>query len=172
MDCSDLVIKRIEIVDPERDIKPLLELQDEIVRTLEHEEFYFPSYYDEIAEALNGDNIILGVYDGDKLVGMSAAYTSALFFSRPVEEWTQLEGNKKMCHEFVVIDKDYRGRGLQARLMEETVREAKEMGYDALWCCAHPDNTPSVSNIKRTGYHRVASIVHNGWPRDVFCLKL
>ena len=57
-----------------------------------------------------------------------------------------------MCHEFVIVDMDYRGCGIQQRFMNATIREARAMGYDAIWCCAHPDNTQSVVSITKCGY--------------------
>ena len=47
-------------------------------------------------------------------------------------------------------------------------REARQMGYDTIWCCAHPNNTPSVCSIESTGYKFSDQFVVDGWPRNVY----
>ena len=53
-----------------------------------------------------------------------------MFFSSPITDWMAIPGNKIMSHEFVVVDMEYRGNGIQKRFMDATVREANRMGYD------------------------------------------
>ncbi len=83
-------------------------------------------------------------------------------------DWMEIPGNKIMCHEFVVVDMEYRGNGIQKRFMDATIREARQMGYDTIWCCAHPNNTPSVCSIESTGYKFADQFVVDGWPRNVY----
>lgn len=33
---------------------------------------------------------------------------------------------------------------LRERFMDATIREARKLGYEYMWCCAHTDNTPSI----------------------------
>ena len=47
-----------------------------------------------------------------------------------IKVWMEIPGNKIMSHEFVVVDMEYRGNGIQKRFMDATVREANRMGYD------------------------------------------
>lgn len=164
----DLSIKKIEIKKPKRDLKPIVELQNKVDKTLPHDEYYYPTDEKTIKEYLSGDYILLGVYDRDKLIAASFAFENGLFFSRPITDWMQIPGNKIMCHEFVVVDIDYRGNGIQKRFMDATIREARRMGYDTIWCCAHPDNTPSVCSIESTGYKLANTFVVDGWPRNVY----
>ena len=49
-----------------------------------------------------------------------------------------------------------------------SIREARQMGYDTIWCCAHPNNTPSVCSIESTGYKFADQFVVDGWPRNVY----
>ena len=39
----DLSIRRIEIMKPKRDLKPVIKLQDEVNKTLLHDEYYYPT---------------------------------------------------------------------------------------------------------------------------------
>ena len=125
-----------------------MNLQNKVILTLSHEEYYYPTDEKTIEESLKGDYILLGVYNRDKLIAASFACEDGLFFSRPITDWMEIPGNKIMSHEFVVVDMEYRGNGIQKRFMDVTVREANRLGYDTIWCCAHPDNTPSVCSIE------------------------
>ena len=59
----DLSIRRIEIKKPKRDLKPVIKLQDEVNKTLLHDEYYYPTDERTIQECLDGDYILLGVYN-------------------------------------------------------------------------------------------------------------
>ena len=126
----DLSIKKIEIKNPKRDLKPIVNLQNKVILTLSHEEYYYPTDEKTIEESLKGDYILLGVYNRDKLIAASFACEDGLFFSRPITDWMEIPENKIMCQEFVVVDMEYRGNGIQKRFMDATVREANRMGYD------------------------------------------
>ena len=39
----DLSIKKIEIKNPKRDLKPIVNLQNKVILTLSHEEYYYPT---------------------------------------------------------------------------------------------------------------------------------
>lgn len=69
----DLSIRRIEIKKPKRDLKPVIKLQDEVNKTLLHDEYYYPTDERTIQECLDGDYILLGVYNKDKLIAASFA---------------------------------------------------------------------------------------------------
>ena len=114
------------------------------------------------------DLLTLASYNKDKLIAASFAFEGGLFFSKPITDWMEIPGNKIMCHEFVVVDMEYRGNGIQKRFMDATIREARQMGYDTIWCCAHPNNTPSVCSIESTGYKFADQFVVDGWPRNVY----
>ena len=42
----DLSIKKIEIKNPKRDLKPIVNLQNKVILTLSHEEYYYPTYFE------------------------------------------------------------------------------------------------------------------------------
>lgn len=68
-----LSIKKIEIKNPKRDLKPIVNLQNKVILTLSHEEYYYPTDEKTIEESLKGDYILLGVYNRDKLIAASFA---------------------------------------------------------------------------------------------------
>lgn len=165
----DLSIHKIEVVKPKRDLKPVLKLQEKVDRTLPKDEYYCPTEFDEMMEGMKGDYILLGVYDKDKLIAASFAtqYGSLPDF-KPVTDYVDIPVEKAMNHEFVIVDMDYRGNGLQKRFMDATMREARKLGYEYMWCCAHPDNTPSVCSIEASGYKCATTVQIGDWTRNIY----
>lgn len=165
----DLSIKKIEIKKPKRDLKPIMQLQEKVDRTLPKDEYYCVTELEEMLEDIQVDYILLGVYNKDKLIAASfATQLGTLPDCEPVTDYVDIPIEKSMCHEFVVVDMEYRGNGLQKRFMEATMREARRMGYEYMWCCAHPDNTPSVCSIEGSGYKLAASVQINDWARNIY----
>ena len=181
----DLSIRRIEIKKPKRDLKPVIKLQDEVNKTLLHDEYYYPTdertiqERSEMGDKVKGTGLGLpivkslvdimgGTISVKSELGKGTEFEGGLFFSKPITDWMEIPGNKIMCHEFVVVDMEYRGNGIQKRFMDATIREARQMGYDTIWCCAHPNNTPSVCSIESTGYKFADQFVVDGWPRNVY----
>lgn len=52
----------------------------------------------------------------------------------------------------VAVHPDYRGLGLQYRLMQEAETEIRKRGSRILLCTVHPENHYSLNNILRQGY--------------------
>lgn len=138
-----------------------MKLQEKVNATLPCDKYYYVTEEEILTKCLADDYIMLLVYDKDKLVAASFACKHGLFFERLITDWVKLEGNKIMCHEFVIVDIGYRGCDIQQRFMNATIREARAMGYDAIWCCAHHDNTPSVVSITKCGYMAIKQFVVN-----------
>jgi ribosomal protein S18 acetylase RimI-like enzyme len=68
---------------------------------------------------------------------------------------------------------EYRGFGLQYRLMQAAEAELKGMGYRYLMCTVHPDNRYSRENIIRQGYRAAArKEKYGGFLRDIFIKEL
>lgn len=80
------------------------------------------------------------------------------------------EEMQKVAHmEIAMVRKEYRGQGLQKRMMQEAETRLKEAGYRYLMGTAHPENVYSVNNFKRLGYEIVAEVLkYGGLPRYVF----
>ena len=72
-----------------------------------------------------------------------------------------------------MVRKEYRGQGLQRKMMEESEQILKEQGYHYLLGTAHPDNVASVSSFLRLNYKQVMTKEkYNGMNRSIFCKKL
>ena len=52
----------------------------------------------------------------------------------------------------IAVHPEYRGKGLQQKLMTEAENWAFDNGYSILLCTAHPENRYSLQNMLRLGY--------------------
>lgn len=80
---------------------------------------------------------------------------------------------KSVHMDTVVILPDYRGNGLQARLMEKAEADLARDGYRCLLCTIHPDNQFSLQNARKLGYNVVkTTLKYGGLPRNILCKTL
>lgn len=63
------------------------------------------------------------------------------------------EDLKKVVHmDTAAVHPNYRGLGLQYRLMMEAEKELTQSGHRILLCTVHPDNQYSLQNVLKQGY--------------------
>lgn len=72
-----------------------------------------------------------------------------------------------------MVDKKFRGRGLQKKLMEVAEERLELLGFRWLMGTAHPENVYSVHNFQKLGYEIVAeALKYGGFLRYVFCKEI
>ena len=72
--------------------------------------------------------------------------------------------------EIAMVRKEYRGQGLQRKMMEESEQILKEQGYHYLLGTAHPDNVASVNTFLKLQYEQVMTKEkYGGMKRSIFC---
>ena len=81
---------------------------------------------------------------------------------------------ERVAHmEIAMVDKKFRGRGLQKKLMEVAEDRLELLGFRWLMGTAHPENVYSVHNFQKLGYEIVAeALKYGGLPRYVFCKEI
>lgn len=68
---------------------------------------------------------------------------------------------------------EYRGNGLQYRLMQQAEKDLKAMGFQYLLCTVHPQNRFSRNNVLRQGYQVVATKEkYGGYIRDILMKRI
>jgi ribosomal protein S18 acetylase RimI-like enzyme len=82
------------------------------------------------------DTIILGMFDGDILIGSIIGSS---------------DGRKGWLNR-LAIDPDYRGQGLAGELIKETEKFLRDMGLKVLACLIEDENLPSISVFRKAGY--------------------
>ena len=81
---------------------------------------------------------------------------------------------ERVAHmEIAMVDKKFRGRGLQKKLMEVAEDRLELLGFRWLMGTAHPENVYSVHNFQKLGYEIVAeALKYGGFLRYVFCKEI
>ena len=75
--------------------------------------------------------------------------------------------------EIAMVRKEYRGQGLQRKMMEESEQILKEQVYHYLLGTAHPDNVASVNTFLKLQYEQVMTKEkYGGMKRSIFCKEI
>ena len=127
-----------------------------IVRqSMEHKEWLYLDAADEVRERMQDGTMSLWVaVDGERIVGafdvlfpqlrpFNYGYTIGL---------TDEELLQVVNMDTAVVHLDYRGQGLQKRLMQCSEAELSKTGKHILMCTVHPENCFSLNNVLAQGY--------------------
>lgn len=147
----DIVIRKGNANDAE----PFIKLLYDVRAAMPHKEWFFLDPPDEIREMMANGTLHLWVaMDGDRLAGAfdflipgldECNYGYDLGFGE--EELLRV-----INMDTAAVHPDYRGLGLQKRLMQEGEKELRQMGRRILMCTVHPDNRFSLRNVLKQGY--------------------
>ena len=137
------------------DTQRYLDLLHRVKEGMSHSAWFFLDPDEEVYEMMGAGTMEMWVAeDGPKLAGVfSIIY--------PGEQTVNLGRDlgfgeaqlRKVVHmDTAAVDPDYRGLGLQKRLMEEAEKEIARRGGRILLCTVHPDNQYSLQNVLKQGY--------------------
>lgn len=137
--------------------------------TLFHKDYYVPTPLDRLYELWDSNRLlVMGCVDENDNTKVSAVVT----YEIPTENdcyvnYTDLSFPAETCihAESVAVEKKYRGKHLQQFLLEagENVLRMRYPERIHSFCTVHPNNTPSVKNLKAVGY---SEIVHYDYLPD------
>lgn len=154
-------------------LKEMLALQDTVKAGMSVDAWYIMSDEDAVIDYIkHGGTILLQIYD-DRITAVSAAGEDSMELQMCCDNGIIIPGEKIYYHRFVYVDLEFRGNHTERELMGKTANKAKDMGYDTIWCIAHPDNIPSVRSIESVGYKKIAEFMYDGnLPRNVYVKDL
>lgn len=146
-----ITIRRGTIEDTEAFISFLYAIQ----ATMEHKEWFYLDSPQEIQEMMSGGIMALWLAEDEgRLVGAF----DALYPKLDAYNYGYLLGYSENDLQRVVnmdtaaVHPDYRGKGLQAKLMQYAETEIQRSGDRILLCTVHPDNQYSLHNVLKQGY--------------------
>ena len=106
--------------------------------------------YEDLFEAIGDENVMLGLWDKDKLIGQ----TGIFFDDHDGEEVAMFQGSE--------IADEYRGFGFSKNLYEARMRHLKQIGYEGkIITSIREDNEPSMRAAQRNGFIRTDVSVHD-----------
>ncbi len=137
------------------DTEQFIELLYDVRNGMEHPEWFFLDSPQEIRELMdNGTMQLWLAVDGNRLA-------AALDILIPgLEEYNygydlgldEADLPRVINMDSAAVRPDYRGQGLQKRLLEAAEHEIAQMGDRILLCTVHPDNRFSLDNVLKQGY--------------------
>lgn len=148
-----------------RDAEAFLSLLREVRQTMLHPEWFFLDPDDVVREMLRDGRMQLWVaMDGDRLAGAFDYITPGLDESS--YGWdlglSAEELPRVVNFDSVAVRPEYRGMGLQRKLMACAEDALSMDGPRILLCTIHPDNRFSLQNAQRRGFEVVAKLPKYG----------
>lgn len=147
----ELLIRKAVQTDTEAFISLLREARE----YMEHKEWLYLDPPEEVREMMaNGTMELWVAIDENRLVAAFDILIPGLdFFNYGYDlGFDEKSLLQTVNMDTVVVHPDYRGLGLQRRLMQEAEAWAYAQGYHTLLCTVHPDNSYSLNNMLKLGY--------------------
>lgn len=138
-----------------QDTDSVIQLFQEARAAMTNQDWFFLDPPEEVREMMESGIMELWVaMDGDRLAGAFDLIHPGL---DPMNYGYDLGFEKGDLMRVVQMDTaavhpDYRGHGLQKRLMETAEAEIRKQSGRILLCTIHPDNVYSLNNVLRQGY--------------------
>ena len=160
----------------EKDLEAIMNLQQEVLEALVDKMLYLPFSEEEIREHFLGRGEIIGYCNEEKELVALAIYVQkgdhssnyGYDLGMTAEEVVQV-GHV----DTVLVVPDYRGYGLQGKLMQELERIAIDGNTPVLCATASPANPFSVDNFLKLGYEiGTRKLKYGGMDRYVLIKRL
>ena len=84
----------------------------------------------------------------------------------------EVQLRKVVCMDTAAVHPDYRGRGIQKRLLETAETYLQGTGERYLLCTIHPENRFSLNNALKQGYEIRRTLEKYGSVRHILCKKI
>lgn len=151
MNNEELVLKKLDITD----LKNLIDLQDKIIKGFKPDEQHFILHRtakDFIKALENDSTYVFGLYDGERLVSQSILSLPKDNETRELAEFADDMKNSELAiYKAVLVDPDYRGRGLMKRMLQIREDTAKVNGRNTAITQIAADNPASWVNAIQYG---------------------
>jgi len=136
-------------------IDEMMELQERIVRNLKNPETFVMDSREFILNSVleKGKGLAIGVYAGNKLIAFRTVSLPGNTEANMGKELNIPEEElEHVAHlESTVVDLEYRGNKLQAKMMKRTFKILYKLGYYHILCTVSPFNYPSLKNVIDAG---------------------
>lgn len=147
----EIEIRKGTMQDTENFIRLLYEVRE----NMEHKEWFYLDPPEEIREMMESGAMQLWVaMDGDRLAGAFDILRPGLGEFNYGYDLGFSEGEllRVINMDTAAVHPDYRGLGLQRKLMQTAEAEIQKEGERILLCTIHPENRFSLSNALKQGY--------------------
>ena len=137
------------------DIDGFVDLLHRVHAAMTEKEWFYIDSPEEIRQQMESGIMELWLaMDGDRVVGAFDLLVPGLRDCNYGYElgFSEEELRKVVNMDSAAVDPDYRGLGLQLKLLNVAEAWLKEQGSRILLCTVHPDNRFSLQNVQSLGY--------------------
>lgn len=156
---------------PNADNPKVVELFDEMLRSLSRPEFFYRSNEDRERLFDETYQLHIGAYDGEKLVGMASLFVD----QNGMAEYRRITGvaSDRICEfgNYIVLP-EYRSRGIIGTLQNEILKLARELKFEYAVAAAHPENFASVKVLSKIFTPCKMIETDNGFLLQHFVMKI
>ena len=137
------------------DTEALISLLQDVWQRMENKDWLYLDNPKYIREMMSSGTMQLWVATADNQI--VASFSILIPGMHPFNYGYDLKFKEAALHQVVNMDTiavhpDYRGKGLQHKLMTEAENWAFANGYSILLCTVHPENRYSLQNMLKLGY--------------------
>ena len=134
------------------EVHKYLEFLHEVKEMMEQDEWFFLDPDEEVYELMDQD--AMGIWlaeEEDRIAAVFCiVYPGLRSFNLGYDlEFSEPELERVVHMDTAAVHPDYRGLGLQHRMM---LHAERELGGKILMCTIHPDNRYSLNNVLKQGY--------------------
>lgn len=152
------------------DTEPFIELLSHVKQNMENTEWLYLDSPDEVREMMRNGTMSLWVaVDGKRIVGAfdtlnpkMAPFNYGYIIGLDYKDLLRV-----VNMDTAVVHPDYRGHGLQKRMMQQAEKELAESGKHILLCTVHPHNHYSLNNLLSQGYSICKTVALYGSDRHL-----
>lgn len=157
------------------DVEGFITLLAEVRETMEHQEWFYLDPPELIRQRMADGTMELWVaMDGDRLAaGLNLVYPGLEEDNYGYHLGFDREKLMQVIHmDTAAVHPDYRGQGLQRRLLAAAQKQLQGRGERYLLCTIHPENRFSLDNARSQGYVVQKTLAMYGSVRHILCKKI
>lgn len=154
----------------DKNVNEILALQERVISTLTNPDLLRRNTEQMFFECVKEPNYSIGTYHNGTLIGIGVLYYPTTLeedlahLLKGVDIKDKKSANYKLC----MVDKNYRGNGLQVALGKMLEDKAKKDGINLLCATVSPDNFYSEQNMLKLGYKINTTLPKYGSIRNIF----
>ncbi len=137
------------------DVENFIRLLQDVRAGMEHKEWFYLDPPEDVWEMMKNGTMQLWVaMDGDRMAAAFDLLTPGLeAYNYGYElNFSQDQLMKVINMDTAAVHPNYRGMGLQKRLLETAEQDVLGAGERILLCTVHPENRFSLNNVLKLGY--------------------
>lgn len=158
-----------------QDVSGIMEIMNEAAADREHEEWFVSSDEEYVNRHLQEKGfVIVAEEEHGKMAGFFLVmYPNEKENLGNYLNFTPENLKKVVLMDTAVVASDFRGFGLQGRMLQEAEKYIDTQKYKFALCTVHPDNIYSLRNMQNHGYQVQKTVqCYGGYTRYVLMKKL